>query len=158
MEKGITFMNNKSILFAGCLESVDFRLNFYLILLSDYVLVHVFSSITEISLRYILETKTGEGRIAVVCMQPVAVAHCLKIALFENNILWTYFENNFLWREFQNFLVWLFTVRKALFGLNFRCLKTEKRDPITEIFYGVGIVSVESMASMHLQYSSENVV
>lgn len=23
----------------------------------------------------------------MVCMQPVAVAHCLKIALFENNIL-----------------------------------------------------------------------
>lgn len=79
-------MNNKSILYGVCLESADFRLNFYLILLSEYV-VHVFSSITEISLRYILETKTGEGRIAVVCMQPVAVAHCLKIALFENNIL-----------------------------------------------------------------------
>lgn len=41
-------MNNKSILCGVCLESVDFRLNFYLILLSEYVLVHVFSSITEI--------------------------------------------------------------------------------------------------------------
>lgn len=87
MKKATPFMNNKSILCGVCLESVDFRLNFYLILLSEYVLVHVFSSITEISLCYILETKTGEGRIAVVCMQPVAVVHCLKTALFENNIL-----------------------------------------------------------------------
>lgn len=83
-------MNNKSILRGVCLESVDFRLNFHLILLSEYILVHIFSSITEISLCYILETKTGEGRIAVVCIQPVA--HCLKVALFENNILCLFVE------------------------------------------------------------------
>lgn len=54
----------------------------------------------------------------------------------------------------ENFLVWLSIARKAQFGLNFRCLKTEKRDAITEIFYGVSIVSVDSMASVYLQYSS----
>lgn len=88
-------MNNKNILLGVCLESVDFRLNFYLLFLSEYVLVHVFSSITEISLCYTLETKIGEGRIAVVCMQPVAVSHCLKIALFENNIV-TFCGEHFL--------------------------------------------------------------
>lgn len=50
----------------------------------------------------------------MVCMQPVAVAHCLKIALFENNILCLSVERiseflslafdsekNSVWFEFQ---------------------------------------------------------
>jgi len=85
-------MNNKSILCEVCLESVDLRLHFCLIFLSEYILAH-FSSITEISLCYVLEDRTGQGKTAVVCVQPVAVAHCLKIALFESDVLC-------LWREF----------------------------------------------------------
>lgn len=42
---------------------------------------------TEIPLCYILENTTGQGKIAVVCVQPVGVAHCLEIVLFESDIL-----------------------------------------------------------------------
>lgn len=35
-------MNNKSVLHGVCLESVDFRLNFHLLLLSEYVLCRFF--------------------------------------------------------------------------------------------------------------------
>lgn len=93
LKKGIPFMNNKSILYGVCLESVDLRLNFYLILLSEYIPVHYFSSITEISLYYILENDRS-GKTAMVCVQPVAVAHCLR--QFSSKVTYCVF----LWREF----------------------------------------------------------
>lgn len=54
-------MNSESLLHGVCLESVDFRLNFKLLLLSEYILCTFFLP----SLRFlcsVLETKTGEGR------------------------------------------------------------------------------------------------
>lgn len=53
----------------------------------------------------------------------------------------------------ENFLVWLFIVRKAQFGLNFTCLKTEKRGAIIEILHGVSVVSFDSMAWIYSQIS-----
>lgn len=92
LKKGIPFMNNKSILYRVCLESVDLRLNFYLILLSEYLPVHYFSSITEISITF--QKTSGQGKTAMVCVQPVAVAHCLR----QFSLKVTYCV--FLWREF----------------------------------------------------------